>query len=98
MEETQNVMMMALAPMMERIAEKVAEKVAEKMKEELKPSEPKYYGRKETAEILRISLPTLAAATARGLLTAKKVGRRVLYDARQIDKAAEGPSVKYRKF
>lgn len=78
-----------LQPLLTGIIDAVAEKVAERLtnNEETKAYEPRYYSRREVADILHVTLPTLHAMTKRGDIIAKKCGSRVLYDAAEIDKA-----------
>lgn len=58
----------------------------------------KYYSRQETAQLLRITLPTLARLTKDGILPAKKIGSRILYDASTIDEAVrENRTFKYKR-
>ncbi|TWP31797.1 DNA-binding protein [Apibacter muscae] len=49
------------------------------------PSPEKYYTRKQTAEKLHISLGTLDNYTQTGLLTAYKIGHRILYKPQDIN-------------
>lgn len=48
---------------------------------------PKYYTRQETADRLRISLPTLNEYTKKGIIAGKRVGTRVLYTENAIQEA-----------
>lgn len=48
-------------------------------------AEPKMYTRKETAEALRITLPTLRQYELQGRLIPKRAGKRVLYSKQSID-------------
>jgi hypothetical protein len=50
----------------------------------------KYASRKETADALKISLPTLWDYTRRGLIKSVKIGNRVLYRWSDIDAALIG--------
>lgn len=88
------VLMPVLTPFIDIIAEKVSERllsIAEK-------KEPKFYSRKETAQLLHVTLPTLARLTKDGLITAKKVGSRILYEAEAIDAAVkENRMFKYKR-
>ena len=60
--------------------------------------EPRYYSRKETADLLHVTLPTLAKLTKNGVVNFKRVGKRILYDARSIDEAIKQQTVfKYRR-
>ena len=57
--------------------------------------EPRYYSRKETADLLHV---TLAKLTKNGVVNCKRVGKRILYDARSIDDAIKQQTVfKYRR-
>ena len=95
-EEIVNEIWSAILPYMERFADVVAAKVTYKVQREITPPEPKFYNRRETAQLLCITLPTLQNLTADGRLTAKRVGRRVLYNAAEIDAlVASGEKVKY---
>ncbi|WP_236972124.1 helix-turn-helix domain-containing protein [Membranihabitans marinus] len=49
--------------------------------------EQKYFSRKETANRLHVSLPTLHNYTKNGLIKMKKVGGRVLYSEGDIEDA-----------
>ncbi|MDH6312492.1 excisionase family DNA binding protein [Parabacteroides sp. PFB2-10] len=76
----------------------IACKVVHLMKENTTKQEPKFYTRKETAAMLHITLPTLSRLTNDGLLQAKKIGSRVLYDAAAIDEAVKEERVfKYKR-
>ncbi|WP_336517550.1 helix-turn-helix domain-containing protein [Pollutibacter soli] len=46
---------------------------------------PGYLSRTEVAEILKISLPTLAEWTKQGLLKSYKIGNRVLYKLDEVE-------------
>lgn len=48
-------------------------------------SQPEYLTRKQTAERLHLSLTTLDSYTKLGILTAHKIGHRVLYRAAEIN-------------
>lgn len=60
------------------------------------PQGSKYLTRKETAELLKITLVTLNTATNRGDLKGYKIGNRVLYDRAEV-LAAIGNMKRYRK-
>lgn len=47
---------------------------------------PKQYSRQEVCKMLGISMPTLWAKTKCGELKATKIGRRVVYDEREIQR------------
>lgn len=86
------------APMVEAIVEMVTERMKEEIASSIKAKEPRYYSRREAAEILRVTLPTLHSMTKQGMITAKKVGRRILYDADAFDEAVKEDRVyKYKR-
>ncbi len=72
------------------LATALAEKLAPLFKE-IKPQEipqaEKYSTRKETAEILNVSLPTLNEYTKRKLITGYRFGVRVMYKQSDIEAA-----------
>lgn len=63
------------------------------------PKEPSaYLTREETADLLRISLPTLIDYTKRGYIKGHRIGSRVLYHRDEIeDSVKEIQTVKYRR-
>lgn len=84
-------------PLIDTIADRLAQKVVDVLATSAK-KEPKFYSRKETAQLLHITLPTLARLTKDGLITAKKVGNRILYEAEAIDGAVkERKTFKYKR-
>jgi hypothetical protein len=48
-------------------------------------AEPKLYSRKEVANLLRITLPTLRVYEVRGRLVPKRAGKRVLYAKQDVE-------------
>lgn len=85
-------LMSIFAPFINQIVDRLADRVLEITA----TKEPKFYDRKETAERLHITLPTLHRMTKDGLILAKRVGSRVLYDAEAIDQAVSD-NLKYRR-
>ena len=84
--QTQQFVMGFMSPIIDEIVDRVSKK------------EPKFYTRKEAAEILHVTLPTLARITKDGLLVSKHVGSRILYEAEAIDEAVKKQVVfKYRR-
>lgn len=82
----------------DNLTKSIAKEVANYVLEAIKDMPPRYYGRKEVAEMLHISLPTLARLMSEGILVGKTIGGRILYDAREIDKAvSENKQFRYRK-
>ena len=90
----QAVIMSFFSPFIDEIVYRVSERV---LSATAKKS-PKFYTRKQTAELLHITLPTLARITKAGLIESKRVGSRILYEAEAIDEAVAKQIVfKYRK-
>ncbi len=90
----QAVIMSFFAPFIDVLADRVSEKVLSATAKK----EPKFYTRKETADLLHVTLPTLARFTKDGLITSKRVGSRILYEATAIDEAVKQKVVfKYRR-
>lgn len=91
--QTQQIVMGFISPIIDEIVDRVSERVLAASKRE-----PKFYTRKEAAEILHVTLPTLARITKDGLLISKRVGSRILYEADAIDEAVKKQVVfKYRR-
>lgn len=90
----QAVIMSFFAPFIDVIVDKVSERVLTATAKK----EPKFYTRKETADLLHVTLPTLARLTKDGLITSKRVGSRILYEADAIDEAVKRQVIfKYRR-
>lgn len=90
--------MAVLMPILNPFIDIIVERVSERVLSATMPKEPKFYSRKETAQLLHVTLPTLARLTKDGLITAKKVGRRILYEAEAIDAAVkENRMFKYKR-
>lgn len=94
-----NPMQMAvLLPILNPFIDIIVERVSERVLTATMQKEPKFYSRKETAQLLHVTLPTLARLTKDGLITAKKVGSRILYEAEAIDAAVkENRMFKYKR-
>lgn len=57
-----------------------------------------YMTRKEVADRLRISLPTLHDYTREGFLKAHKIGKRILYKSDEVEHAVKGePAILTKK-
>ncbi len=92
--QTQQIVMGFISPIIDEIVDRVSERVLSITAKK----EPKFYTRKEAAEILHVTLPTLARITKDGLLISKRVGSRILYEADAIDEAVKKQVVfKYRR-
>lgn len=68
-------------PLMDVFVQKVADRVRQ-LQEEAKP---RYYTRKQVADLLHVSLPTVHSMMNEGVLKPEKVGRRVLFAAQAVD-------------
>ena len=79
----------ALIPIIESSVEIIIDKALKRINTSITQKEPRFYSRKETAQLLHVTLPTLARLTKDGLITAKKVGSRILYEADAIDAAVK---------
>jgi len=76
----------------------IVDRVSEKILHITEKKEPRYYTRQETADVLRITLPTLSRLTKDGILPNKQIGSRILYDAESIDEAVREKVIfKYRR-
>ena len=92
------IQMAVLMPILNPFIDVIVERVSEKILSATTKKEPRYYTRSETAQLLHVTLPTLARLTKDGLITAKKVGSRILYDAEAIDEAVrENRIFKYKR-
>lgn len=90
--------MAVLMPILNPFINIIVERVSERVLSVTTQKEPKFYSRKETAQLLHVTLPTLARFTKDGLITAKKVGNRILYEAEAIDEAVrENRIFKYKR-
>ncbi len=67
--QTQQIVMGFISPIIDEIVDRVSERVLSITAKK----EPKFYTRKEAAEILHVTLPTLARITKDGLLISKRV-------------------------
>ena len=66
--------------------------------ESQKDPAPELITRKETADILGVSLPTLHEWTKKGVLPAKRIGTRVRYEKRAVmDALKDIETIKYRR-
>ena len=68
----------------EKFREIIQEAVKVELKSQPAKEESRYLTRKETAEVLHISLPTLNEYSKRGILKSHRVGSRVLYLESQV--------------
>lgn len=90
----QATIMSFFSPFIDEIVNRVSERVLSVTAKK----EPKFYTRKETADLLHVTLPTLARLTKDGLIVSKRVGSRILYEADAIDEAVKKQVIfKYRR-
>lgn len=90
--------MSALTPLLTPFVDMVADRIVKQLLPTMANKEPRYYTRAETARLLHVTLPTLHRLTKDGLITAKKVGNRILYEAEAIDAAVkENRMFKYKR-
>lgn len=90
--------MEVLMPILNPFIDIIVERVSERVLSATMKKEQRFYSRKETAQLLHVTLPTLARLTKDGLITAKKIGSRVLYESDAIDNAVkENRMFKYRR-
>ena len=96
--EINQIQMAVLMPILNPFIDMVADRIVEQLLPAMANKEPRYYTRVETARILNITLPTLHRLTKDGLITSKKVGNRILYEAEAIDAAVmENRTLKYKR-
>lgn len=90
----QATIMSLFSPFIDEIVDRVSERVLSVTAKK----EPKFYTHKETANLLHVTLPTLARLTKDGLIVSKRVGSRILYEADAIDEAVKKQVIfKYRR-
>lgn len=53
----------------------------------MQPKETKYLSRKEAADKLKISLPTLSSWVNKGMIRQSKLGNRVLFEEQDVQSA-----------
>lgn len=74
----------------------VAEAIRETKPESKEPIRPEYLTRQQVKEKLHVSFPTLNRFDKEGILTARKIGGRVLYLWSDVEKAMN-QNLKYRR-
>lgn len=84
--------------------ESIEQKLAEieglilRLKEEIPPpKKTSYLTRQEAAELLHLTLPTLHTYTQSGLITAKRIGTRVLYSETDLQNALQNIPSRQRR-
>lgn len=76
-----------LVSLIKNTIKEVFEELVRKQETEVKKRK---YSRQEVADILHVTLPTIDAMVKRGQIKCEKVGRRVLFNAEDIDNAVAG--------
>jgi hypothetical protein len=77
---------------------KFAETILGTKTQSKEPNSPEYRTRKEVSKELHVSFPTLNRFDKEGILTARKIGGRVLYLQLDIEKAInQDQNLKYRR-
>jgi len=64
--------------------------IREEIRQELTALKPKYYTRKEAADLLKITLTTLHRWTTSGLIQKSKIEGKVLYPETEINRVLSG--------
>jgi len=76
----------------------VADAIREYMPETKEPIRPEYMTRQQVRDEVHVSYPTLNRFDKEGILTARKIGGRVLYLRSDIEKAINPDQpIKYRR-
>lgn len=83
----------------EELFSEINEIVTRAIESRIKPEIPKdYLTKKETAQLLRLSLPTLQRLTNSGKIKAYRIGRRVLYQSDEVTEALKSiETLKYKR-
>ena len=76
-----------LVSLIRNTIKEVFEELVHKQEEKVKKRK---YTRQEVADILHVTLPTIDAMVKRGQIKCEKIGRRVLFNAEDIDNAVAG--------
>lgn len=90
--------MISLETFINEIVRRACEQVYKDITERMSKQEPKMYTRKEVADRLNISLPTLHELVKQGVIVPTYVGRKPLFKAQDIEEAiSTGELRKYRR-
>lgn len=80
------------------VEDSVAKAMANYQPKPVKPEAPKYYSRKDVADILHISYPTLHGMMKKNAIKFIKVGKKTLFPQAELDAmVASGELRKYRR-
>ena len=84
--------------LLEKIGQLIENKVGQKNHEPQKQNQSKFISRKDVAELLQISLPTLNDWTKSGLLNSYQIGTRILYKLDEVEQSlTQRNFTKFRK-
>ena len=83
----------SLSELFRPLINEVADLVVERLQERKVEAIPRFYTRKEVADILHVSLPTIHNMVKRGDIVPKRVNGRVLFDSGSIDNAVRDSKV-----
>lgn len=88
----------AFAQFIDELVKQAYKQAYAEIQEELAKKEPKMYTRKEVAERLGVSLPTVHALMNQGILKPTHVGRKPLFKVQNIEEAiSTGELRKYKR-
>lgn len=82
-----------LIQMSERELKELMKGIVKEVIEQVTPKEKRYYNREQVAEKFMVSLATIHSYINEGKIVALKIGGRTLFDADEIDKAAQEKKV-----
>ena len=85
--------MAAVFNLFEPLFDNLVERIAARVKRLEEEKEPRYYSRKEVADLLHVTLPTLHAMVNAKALNPIKVGGRVLFNAQAVDEAIKNQTL-----
>ena len=88
--------MATLMTLFEPLVDAFIEKVAQRTRQLIDEAKPRFYSRKEVAELLHVSLVTVHHMINAGVLQPEKVGKRTLFAAQVVDEGIKDGTL--RKF
>lgn len=96
--ENQSIQQAAIMSLFSPFIDEIVDRVSEKVLSVTARKEPKFYTRRETAELLHVTLPTLARLTKDKIISSRRIGSRILYEAEAINEAVTNQVIfKYRR-
>lgn len=95
--QTNSIIIQNISP--EDLFQKIRELISEELNSRQKPESPQeYITKKEVAEKLRSSLPTVQRLMKSGIIKPYRIGRRILFKADEIENSlTEVASMKYKR-